>query len=168
MAKAWTWRWAPSHPPFLIFQSLDMETQEILELQPNGKSSSLKVSSFSSSFFIFSIFFLLWKRQWQQCCRHHLFLFVWEENDGIAIMLFCPCFVVKKMMTNVVIFLFSIFDSKKDNNKLMILCFFFKNEFTTLREKNIIMYIMEEKLKHELFIDFENFWTLNSKFYIKP
>jgi len=72
-------------------------------------------------------------------------------------MLFCPCFVVKKMMTNVVIFLFSIFDNKKDNNKLMILCFFFKNEFTTLREKNIIMYIMEEKLKHELFIDFENF-----------
>jgi len=35
--------------------------------------------------------------------------------------------------------------------------FFFKNEFTTLREKNIIMYIVEEKLKHELFIDFEKF-----------
>jgi hypothetical protein len=55
----------------------------------------------------------------------------------------------------VVIFLFSLFE-KNNGNKFKTLCFVFWNEFTTLKEENINMYIIEEKLNvNSFFFNFK-------------
>ncbi len=109
--------------PKLQGELRNMEMQGSLELQPNGKRSSLKVRSLPSS--PFSIFCFLLQRGWQklsssspshclrrrrwQCCYCHLFF---------------PWFVTKRTIAIIIVFFFSLSEKKKMTTLLSSFIFF--------------------------------------------
>ncbi len=97
-----------SSSPKLQGELRNVETQGSLELKPDGKSSSLKVSSLPSFPFLFFQIFFCWE----------------ENNNNNDIISFFPCFATKKMTATMPSsFFVSLFCCKEDDNNCYRLFF---------------------------------------------